>query len=61
MSAIPPLSEDKPTSGERIATAAFDPEPTSPGLPVQTTGRLLRPNISGDHGSEQLTVFTVES
>jgi hypothetical protein len=25
MSAIPPLSEDKPTSGGRIATAAFDP------------------------------------
>jgi hypothetical protein len=28
MSAIPPLSGDKQTSGERVATAAFDPLPT---------------------------------
>jgi hypothetical protein len=28
MSVLPPLSGDKQTSGERVATAAFDPEPT---------------------------------
>ena len=36
MSAIPPLSEDKPTSGERAATAAFDPRQKS----------LLKPMIA---------------
>jgi hypothetical protein len=40
MSATPPLSVDKQTSGERTATAAFDPIRT--GLATQTPhGRFL--------------------
>jgi len=40
MSPLPPLSEDKPTSGEPAATAAFDPKATFSFDPIIIAAKL---------------------